>query len=151
MAARTRLFLDLALFAALLVAYYPAWTGLTVHEWLCAAAVVPLLAHLVINWELTLRIAGRFVEHARHLPRLHLIVDSALFIAGVGVMLSGFMVSSAIAAALGIANTPSALWISVHSFTADATIALLLLHFALHWRWITRTARRVARPATPSA
>ena len=151
MTARSRLFLDLGLFGALLVAYNPAWTGLALHEWLCAAAVVPLLVHLVVNWELTLCIAGRFVDHARHLPRLNLIVDSALFIAGVAVMVSGVMVSHTIAGALGIANAPSALWIAVHSFTADATIALLLVHFALHWRWVSGVARRLSRPATRPA
>ena len=151
MTARSRLFLDLALFGVLLAAYNPTWTGLAVHEWLCAAAIVPLLFHLVVNWDQTMAIARRFAEHLRHTPRLNLVVDSALFVAAVGVTLSGFMVSRAISGALGLVVTPSALWISVHSFTADATIALLVVHFALHWKWITGVARRMARPATPTA
>ena len=150
MTPRSRLLLDLALFGVLLVAYNPAWTGLALHEWLCAAAVAPLLFHLVINWDQTMRLAQRFAEHLRHTPRVNLIVDSALFVAAVGVTLSGFMVSRAIAGALGLVFTPSALWSSVHSFTADATIALLVVHFALHWKWITRVARRMARPSSPT-
>jgi hypothetical protein len=149
MSTRARLWLDLALFGALLVAYNPSWTGLAPHEWLCAAAIAPLLLHLVINWERTLTIARRFVEHVRHLPRLNLIVDSALFASAVGVTLSGFMVSQAIAGAFGVDVTPSSLWTSVHSFSADATIALLVVHFALHWRWITGAARHTARPSLP--
>lgn len=151
MSLRSRLWLDLGLFGALLVAYNPSWTGLAVHEWLCAAAIAPLLFHLVINWERTMAIARRFAEHLRHMPRVNLVVDSALFVSAVGVTLSGFMVSRAIAGALGLVVTPSALWTSVHSFTADATIALLVVHFALHWKWITGVARRMARPSTPSA
>ena len=151
MSARSRLWLDLGLFGALLVAYNPSWTGLAVHEWLCAAAIAPLLLHLIINWERTMAIARRFAVLLRHTPRLNLVIDSALFVAAVGVTLSGFMVSRAIAGALGFAVAPSALWISVHSFTADATIALLVVHFALHWKWITGAARRMARPSTPSA
>ena len=151
MTSRSRLWLDLALFGALLVAYNPSWTGLALHEWLCAAAIAPLLLHLVINWDQTMAIARRFAEHLRQTPRLHLVVDSALFVSAVGVTLSGFMVSRAIAGALGLVFTPSALWISVHSFTADATIALLVVHFALHWKWITGVARRMARPSSPSA
>jgi hypothetical protein len=151
MSARSRLLLDLALFGALVVAFNPSWTGLALHEWLCAAAIAPLLFHLVVNWNQTIRLAQRFAEHLRHTPRLNLIVDSALFVAAVGVTLSGFMVSRAIAGALGLVFAPSALWTSVHSFTADATIALLVVHFVLHWKWITCVARRMARPATPAA
>jgi hypothetical protein len=151
MTARSRLWLDLALFGALLVAYNPSWTGLALHEWLCAAAIAPLLFHLVINWDQTMAIARRFAEHLRHTPRLNLVVDSALFVSAVGVTLSGFMVSRAIAGAIGLEFAPSALWISVHSYTADATIALLVVHFALHWKWITGVARRMARPSAPSS
>jgi uncharacterized membrane protein SirB2 len=151
MTARSRVLLDLALFGVLLVAYNPSWTGLALHEWLCAAALVPLLVHLVINWDQTVRLAQRFAEHLRHLPRVNLIVDTALFFSAVGVTLSGFMVSRAIAGALGLVFTPSALWTSVHSFTADFTIALLVVHFVLHWKWITSVARRMARPAMPPA
>ncbi|MCX6373801.1 MAG: DUF4405 domain-containing protein [Actinobacteria bacterium] len=151
MTSRSRLWLDLALFGALLVAYNPSWTGLALHEWLCAAAIAPLLFHLAINWEHAMAIARRFAEHVRHTPRLNLVVDSALFVSAVGVTLSGFMVSRAIAGALGLVFAPSALWTSVHSFTADTTIALLVVHFGLHWKWIAGVARRMARPSVPSA
>ena len=46
MTARARLWLDLALFAALFLGYNPAWTGIAVHEWLCLIAIVPLLFHV---------------------------------------------------------------------------------------------------------
>jgi hypothetical protein len=141
---RARLVFDLALFCALLVAYNPAWTGFAVHEWLCVVAIVPLLFHVIVNWDQTMRIARRFADHVRHLPRLNLVVDCALFVAAVGAMLSGLMVSRAVAGALGIVTTRSVLWTSVHSFTADATIAVVLFHFALHWKWIVRVARSLA-------
>ena len=147
MTARARLVLDLALFAVLVIAYYPGWSGLPVHEWLCLAAIVPLLFHIIVNWDQTLQIIGRFADFVRHTPRVNLVVDSALFISVVGVMLSGFAVSQVISGALGIVVAPSAIWVTIHSFTADATIALLLVHFALHWKWIVRVARRLVRLA----
>jgi hypothetical protein len=147
MSARARLYLDLALFGALFVAYNPAWTGLAVHEWLSIAAIVPLLFHVIINWDQTLRILRRFAAIARATPKVNLIVDGVLFVAAVTVMLSGLMVSQAVAGALGIAIVPTALWASVHSISADATIMLLLVHFALHWKWIVNAARRLGRPA----
>ena len=48
--------------------------------------------------------------------------------------------------AVGISVTPTALWVSTHRWSADATILLLLVHFALHWRWILRAAGKLGRP-----
>jgi hypothetical protein len=146
MTVRARLYLDLALFGAVFAAYNPAWTGLAVHEWVSVAAIVPLLFHVVVNWDQTLRILRRFAEIVRATPKLNLVVDAALFVAAVAVMLSGLMVSQAVAGAIGVTIVPSSLWITVHSISADATIALLLAHFLLHWRWIVNVACKLGRP-----
>ena len=58
MRARTRLALDASLLVAFVAAYRPAWTGLTVHQWLSLVIVAPLLVHGVVNWDWTLRIDG---------------------------------------------------------------------------------------------
>lgn len=141
MSVRSRLLIDVALFVALLVANNPAWTGIAVHEWLSIAIVVPLGLHLVINWEWTVRVAQRLFDRMLHMSAVNLIVDAALFVSSVAVMLSGLMVSRAIAGALGLAATPSVLWSAVHSVSASATVGLLLVHFALHWRWIARATK----------
>ncbi|MCX6373810.1 MAG: hypothetical protein NTX16_12200 [Actinobacteria bacterium] len=65
-------------------------------------------------------------------------------------MLSGLMVSQAVTVAIGVTIVPSSLWITLHSISADATIALLLVHFALHWRWIVNAARTLGRPRRSS-
>ncbi len=145
MSALARLWLDLALFCALVVAYNPAWTGLAVHEWLCVVAVVPLLFHVVVNWDQTLQILRRFAVIVRAAPKVDLIVDAALFVAVVTVTLSGLLISQAVAGALGVRILPSGLWMTVHAMSADATVALLLVHFALHWRWIVKAARKLSR------
>ena len=106
MTARARLWLDLALFGALFLAYNPAWTGVAVHEWLCVITVVPLLFHVVINWDQTLQILRRFAELVRTTPKVNLVVDAALFVAAVTVMLSGLLVSQSVAGAFGITIVP---------------------------------------------
>jgi hypothetical protein len=138
MSARKRLALDVALFLALLVANNPAWSGLAVHEWLSIALIVPALLHLVVNWEWTVRVARSFLDRLYSVSRLNLLVDGVLFVSTVAVMVSGVMVSQVALGALGIAASPSALWIAVHSVTADVTVVFLLVHFGLHWRWIAR-------------
>jgi hypothetical protein len=144
MSARARLLLDLGMFVGLLAAFNPAWTGMALHEWLSVALIVPLLLHLIINWEWTVRVVNTFAERLLHASRLNLVVDVALFVSAVAVMLSGLMVSGVIAGALGVAAAPSVMWVAVHSVSADAAVALLLLHFGLHWRWILNVSRKFA-------
>ncbi len=146
MTARVRLWLDLALFGTLFLGYNPAWTGIAVHEWLCVIAVVPLLFHVIINWDQTLRILERFAEIVRATPKVNLVVDAALFVVAVTVMLSGLLISQYVAKVVGLTVVPTSLWVTAHRWSADATIALLLVHFALHWRWIVKTAGKLGRP-----
>lgn len=146
MSARARLWLDLALFGALFLAYNPAWTRIAVHEWLSVVIIVPLLFHVIINWDQTLAIVRRFAQIVRATPKINFVVDVALFIAVVTVMLSGLLVSQYVLRAVGVSVTPTALWVDTHRWSADATILLLLVHFALHWRWILRAARKLGRP-----
>jgi hypothetical protein len=150
MSARSRLLLDLGMFAALLAAFNPAWTGIAVHEWLSLAVAIPLLVHVIVNWEATLRVLANFVDRLLHTSRVNLAVDVALFVSTVGVMLSGVMVSQSIAGVLGLSAAPNALWVAIHSLTAETTIALLLVHFALHWRWLTSAAFRLLPAETPA-
>jgi hypothetical protein len=145
MSLRARLWLDLALFTALVLAYNPAWTGISVHEWLCVIAVVPLLFHVVINWNQTLQILRRFAERMRSTPKVNLVVDAALFVAFVTVMLSGLLISQSVARSLGVTIAPDSLWTSTHAWSADATMLLLLVHFVLHWRWIVSAAGKLGR------
>jgi hypothetical protein len=138
MSAKTRLAIDIVAFCALLAAYNPAATGLPVHEWISIAVIVPLLVHTVLNWEWTVRIAETFFDRLIHQSRLNLVVDSVLFVSSVTVMLSGLMISQVVAPSLGFAATPTAVWVALHAVSADATVALLLAHFALHWKWMAR-------------
>ncbi len=101
MSARARLWLDLALFGALFLAYNPAWTRIAVHEWLSVIIIVPLLFHVIVNWDQTLAIMRRFAEIVRATPKVNLVVDAALFVAGVTVMLSGLFVSQYVLRAVG--------------------------------------------------
>jgi Domain of unknown function (DUF4405) len=151
MSVRARLWLDLALFGALFIAYNPAWTRIAIHEWLSVIVIVPVLFHVIINWDQTLRILSRFTEMVRATPRINIVVDAVLFVAAVTVMLSGLLISQYVARAVGLTITPTALWVTTHRWSADATMLLLLVHFALHWRWIARVAGKLGRPRRMTA
>ena len=145
MSVRNRLLLDVALFAAIVVAYAPAATGISIHEWLSVAIAVPFLLHLVVNWEWVIRFARNVFEKLTSASLLNGIVDLALFVSAVTVVLSGLLISQVVAGALGITVAGSAVWHSLHSLAADATVALLLLHFALHATWMTSALRAMLR------
>ena len=160
MRARTRLILDIALLAGFVAAYRPSWTGITLHQWLSIAIVVPALVHLIVNWEWALRIVRTFIQKLFSASRLNFVVDSALLLTTTAVTVSGFMVSPGLIAPLGIHVAHALEWHLVHSWTADATIVLVLVHTALHWRWWLSASKQLfgqrpeattARPAlTPS-
>jgi len=144
MSARARPALDAGLFATFLVAFSPTVTGISVHEWLSLAIIVPALIHLVINTDWVIHTAANIAARLRRVSALTLLLDTVLFVATVTVMLSGLMVSQVIAAALGVGGTRSAIWHVAHSFSATATIVLLLTHLALHIPWAARTVHRLS-------
>lgn len=142
MRARTRLMLDAVMGAVLVVAFNPSWTGIPTHQWLSIAVVGPLVVHLVVNWEWAMRMLSRFFRKLFSVSRLNFVVDSALLISSVTVVLSGFMVSPALLAPMGLCYAAAAPWVVVHSFSADATMILLAVHGVLHWKWAWGVARR---------
>ena len=146
MSKRSRLLLDLALLIGLLVANDPERTGLAIHEWLSITLVVPILVHLVINWEWTVQVTKRFFARLLSASRLNLVVDTALFASTVAVMVSGLAVSSVVAGFFGLTSGASPLWIAVHEISATGTIVTLLVHFALHGKWFVQTLSTMFGP-----
>lgn len=100
---------------------------------------------MVVNWDQTLAILRRLEGKLRATPKVNLVVDVALFVAAVTVVLSGLLISQSVARTLGIVIAPDPLWVGTHSWSADAVILLLLLHFVLHWCWIVTCAQRLVR------
>lgn len=121
------------------VAYRPAWTGISFHTWLSIAILVPLLVHLVVNWEWAVRIARTFTQKLFSTSRLNFVVDLPLMVAAVAVMVSGFMVSPSLLAPFGIHTSNFMAWHYVHAWSADATMLLLAVHLLLHGNWFAST------------
>jgi hypothetical protein len=133
---RTRLLVDVLLLTGFIAAAYPLRTGLPVHEWLNLALVGPALFHLVVNWDWVTKTLGKFFAKLRAASRVNLIVDVPLFVVAVTVMLSGFLVSRTVAAAVGHAFEPKPIWHYAHSYSAKAFPWLIGTHAVLHWKWI---------------
>lgn len=151
MSVRTRLLLDLLMSAGFLVALNPVVTGISVHEWLSLALIVPVFVHAVVNWDWAVRVARKLLGRLRALTRVGFAVDVALFIATVAVMLSGLMVSRVVLPALHLSAAASGEWVALHALSARAVIVALLVHVTLHWRWFARAFSLLDAPSRPVA
>jgi hypothetical protein len=137
MSTKTNLVLDLTIFTAFLVVSNPHLTGNSIHEWLAVSFGAAILTHLLFHWKWIVNISTTFFKKLIHQSRLNFVVDALFFIAMTGAMFSGLMISKDVLSTLGIQlGNISRSWKSIHSLTADASLILLGLHFALHWKWI---------------
>lgn len=136
----------LALDAIALVLYalaaLPALTTIPIHEWLGIAAFVVLAVHLVFGlgeaWSMA-RSADRSKRAARW---SNLVVDVLLLIALSVCMVSGLLVSGTVLPMFGLFADGYYFWDPLHAASAKALLALLVVHLALHARWIANAARR---------
>jgi hypothetical protein len=142
---KTNFLIDASVFVAFLVAMEPRFGGVAVHEWLSIALAAAILVHLLLHWKWIVSVGGRFFRNMWQNSRLRFGVDALLFAAFVGVMTSGLMISRVALPALGLQVQPGMSWRALHSLTADASILLLGVHFALSWSWIWGMLKRFGR------
>jgi len=129
---KTNLLIDITIFIAFLVAGEPAITGLPIHEWF----------HLVLHWDWIVSITITFVKRLFHETRFNYLVDFLVFLSFITVMLSGLLISRTVFSAFGIQVQVTRAWREIHSLSANLTLLLIGLHFAMHWKWIVSSFQR---------
>jgi hypothetical protein len=140
---KTNLLIDTGIFAAFLVAMEPRFSGVAVHEWLSLALAGTIIVHLLLHWKWITSVLIRFFKKLWHSSRLKFVVDALLFTAFVGVMASGIVISRSVVPALGLQfGLGENGWRQLHALTADASMWLLGVHFALSWSWIVSAVNR---------
>ena len=139
---KTNLLIDIGIFGVFLVGANPNLTGLALHEWLGLALAGTLVVHLLLHWRWIATVTLHFFRQLIHDSRLQYVVDLALFISFTTVMMSGLMISRIVLPFLGIALTRNPAWLPLHNLSANATLALIAVHTALHWDWVVKTFKR---------
>src|SRR5512142_492736 len=99
---KTKLVIDITLFAAFLIAMDPRSSGIPVHEWLAISLLAVAIIHLLLSWDWIVQITRRFIGKTNNQSRINYILNWLLFIDGAVIMLSGFMISEAVLPSLGI-------------------------------------------------
>ena len=139
---KTNLLIDITIFIAFLVAGEPAITGLPIHEWFSLAFIAALITHLVLHWDWIVSITITFVKRLFHETRFNYLVDFLVFLSFITVMLSGLLISRTVFSAFGIQVQVTRAWREIHSLSANLTLLLIGLHFAMHWKWIVSSFQR---------
>lgn len=139
---KTNLWIDLGIFAAFLLIMDPSLTGIAIHEWLSLAFGAAVIVHVLLHWDWIVCVGGKFIKKLWHVSRLKFVVDALLFVAVIVVMLSGLLISRAVLPTLGLEAAHNRAWQSLHSLSADASLFLMALHFALNWGWVTSTFKK---------
>lgn len=144
---------DVGIFIAFLVATAPRLSGLAIHEWLGIAFGAAIMAHLLLHWSWLVGVLRRFFGKVAWSARVNYLLNTLLFVAVTTIIVTGLLISEVALPFFGISLRGERLWLSLHRLSSDATVLLVGLHVALHWRWIVNAVRRLfsrgARRAAP--
>jgi hypothetical protein len=136
------LMIDIGIFAAVLLALEPSFTGLPIHEWFALSLAGMMIIHLLVHWQWMVRVTGDFFRNLFHNSRLNYIVDALFFVAFTAAVMTGLMVSHIVMPFLNIKVSSDPVWPKLHGLAADATLYLTALHTALHWEWCVKMGKR---------
>ena len=142
MSTKTNLTLDIVIFSAFLAVSNPHLTGNTIHEWLGVSFAGALITHLLFHWEWIIKVGREFFKKLFHQSRLNFVVNTLFFIAMTGSLFSGLLISKNVMSTLGIQLNVSRGWKSIHTLMSDASVIMLGVHVALHWKWIVSNIGR---------
>jgi hypothetical protein len=147
MSTKTNLIVDTTIFAAFLAITNPHLTGNTIHEWLGVSFAAAIITHLLLHWDWIVKVGKDFFKKLWHQSRLNFVANTLFFVLMTGSLFSGLMISKDVMSALGIQLNVSQSWKMLHSLMSDASVVVLGVHIALHWKWIvTNIGRYVVSP-----
>ena len=139
---KSKLWVDILIFAAFLIAMDPRSSGLALHEWLTLSMLAAMTVHLLLNWDWIGQITSRFLGKLGGLNRVNYILNWLLFIDGTLIMISGIMISEIALPLMGIQLPQGFGWRRLHDMSANLFLLMLGIHTALHWNWIINTFNR---------
>ena len=148
-ATRRNLYWDIGLAVGFLAVFSQEITGETLHEWLGLALFVGLFAHVAFHWQWIMTITKRFFS--KKIPtktRVNYLVNAGLAVAFVLMGLSGLMISESVMPIFGWGNGGS-IWEGVHEAASNLTLAAVVGHVLLHWKWWLVNGKKYLLPLLP--
>ena len=133
---RRNLALDVAALAVFLVVANPALTGIGVHEWLGLGMFLVFFVHALLHADWAVDALRGSVARPSWGRTGNLALDLLIAVAFMAATVSGIMVSGAVLPAFGWYAEGYYFWDPLHAMSAKALLALLLVHFVVHWKWM---------------
>lgn len=132
---RENLIVDVAALVVYLVVANPTITGVPVHEWLGLGVLAVLLVHCAAHGDWVVEMFRSFGRSSWG-ARGHLVLDALILVAFLTVVVSGVGISGAVLPTFGLFADGYYFWNPLHAIAAKALLASLLVHIAVHWKWL---------------
>ncbi|MCB0214028.1 MAG: DUF4405 domain-containing protein [Anaerolineae bacterium] len=124
-----------------------------IHVWVAMGLLIGSVMHLILHWRWITCIAGRIFGKVAEQARCNFWLDGLLLVVFALVSISGLLLEFVLPSGgfqggrnlfyntLFLTLTRHG-WRDLHLWSALLFVAVLTVHGALHWRWITCTVRR---------
>lgn len=133
---RRNLIIDGVALIVYFVVSTPQLTGIALHEWLGLVILVLIITHIVMHYDWIIDVISSKEKRPTLARQGNLLLDGVTFVTVVVVIVSGLGVSATILPALGYFVEGYFFWGPLHAISAKLLLALLILHLAVHWKWI---------------
>lgn len=133
-------------------------TWIDIHNWTGLAMLIGVALHLILHWKWVSCVAARYFKKLAKQARLNFSLDSLLFVTFFLTGLSGLVAWLIVPGGgyqggrnpyygvtlLGLTHHN---WSDLHLWASLAMMVIVVVHLALHWRWIACVTRRYAQAA----
>ncbi len=133
---KKNLIVDIAALLIYAVVANPVLTGISLHEWLGLGVFVVFLVHVAMHTDWVIDTCKAAFKQPSFARTGNVILDVMILVVFMVCMVSGLLVSGDVLPALGFFAEGYYFWGPLHAASAKFLLALLLVHVAVHWRWI---------------
>ncbi|SFC87708.1 protein of unknown function [Bacillus sp. OV322] len=138
----TKIVLDLLMAITFVLLMNPrVLNGLPFHEIAGLVIGAAILIHIGLNYRWVIKTVQKIGDSK--LPnktRFSFLLNLLLLTSMAMVIITGILISRVAVPSLAIQGSPSIR--GIHSFSADATLALVGLHIGVHWQWMMSICKR---------
>jgi hypothetical protein len=136
---RTNWWIDLVLFISFITSFFFYLTGMTIHQWIGAFAILLAIFHFILHFKWVKSVGKRFFGKLSTSARLYYVLDFLLLTGFLFIGVSGLVISSWIN--LSLTDFDSLL--SRHTVYPIFTLVIQLVKLVFHIPWIVRIGRKI--------
>ncbi len=147
---KKNLIVDIAALLIYAVVANPAFTGIGLHEWLGLGVFVVFLVHVAMHTDWVVEACKTAFKQPSFARTGNMVLGVLMLVVFMVCVVSGLLVSGDVLPTLGFYAEGYYFWGPLHAASAKFLLALLLVHIAVHWKWIVLLFKKkgVARKNT---